>query len=183
MKTLIINGSPRENGDTAALVAHLREHLLGEVKIVSVRKSRISPCMDCRTCRRKPGCVITDDMQEIYEYLKTCDNVVIASPVHFSELTGQLLNVASRLQTYYSARYFRNEEPLLSRKKGAVILAGGGTGNPNKAYDTAVSLLHYMNAHEVFPMVCSANTDRLPAAEDRAALRDVRRAAEFLSSP
>lgn len=183
MKTLILNGSPRKKGDTAALIKHLLEHLAGEVKIVNAYDGRIAPCIDCRACRKQEGCVINDGMQEIYEYLKTCDNIVIASPIYFSELTGQLLNVASRLQTYYSARYIRCEAPLLSRKKGAVILTGGGTGNPMRAYKTASELLTYMNAAEIFPLVCSHNTDRVPAAEDREAFINVKKTAEFLSSP
>lgn len=181
MKTLILNGSPRKNGDTASLIACLAEHILGEVKIVNAYDGSISPCIDCRACRKQVGCVINDGMQEVYEYLKTCDNVVIASPIYFSELTGQLLNIASRLQTYYSARYIRHEAPMLSRKKGAVILTGGGTGDPMRAYKTASELLSYMNAAEIFPLVCSHNTDRVPAAEDRETLADVRKAAEFLS--
>lgn len=183
MKTLILNGSPRKKGDTAALISHLLEHLLGEVKIVNAYDGRIAPCIDCRACRKQEGCIINDGMQEVYDYLRTCDNVVIASPVYFSELTGQLLNAASRLQTYYSARYIRREEPLLSRKKGAVLLTGGGTGDPMRAYKTASELLSYMNAVEIFPLVCSHNTDRVPASEDREALISVRKAAEFLSRP
>lgn len=183
MKTLILNGSPRKNGDTAALISHLLENLLGKVKIVNAYDGSIAPCIDCRACRKQDGCIIKDGMQEVYEYLKTCDNVVIASPIYFSELTGQLLNIASRLQTYYSARYIQREEPLLSRKKGAVLLAGGGTGDPMRAYKTASELLSYMNVREIFPLVCSHNTDRVPAAEDREVLMNVRRAAEFLSCP
>ncbi len=181
MKTLILNGSPRKNGDTSALISMLMENLFGDVKIVNAYDGRIAPCTDCRACRKVEGCVIHDEMQEVYEYLKTCDNVVIASPVYFSELTGQLLNVASRLQIYYSARYIRKEPQLLSRKKGAVLLAAGGMGDAEKAYQTAVRLLHYMNVHEVFPMVLSANTDKLPACEDMEALIGVKNAAEFLS--
>ncbi len=181
MKTLILNGSPRKNGDTAALISFLLEHLMGEVKIVNAYDSTIAPCTDCRMCRRWEGCTINDGMQEVYEYLKTCDNVVIASPIYYSQLTGQLLNVASRFQTYFSARRFRREVPFLSRKKGAVILTGGGTGNPKYAYRTASEILSYINVYEVFPMVCSHSTDTLPAASDKAALSAVREAAEFLN--
>ena len=49
MKTLIVNGSPKENGDTEALVRELASHLDGEIRIVSHR-NRIAPCADCRYC-------------------------------------------------------------------------------------------------------------------------------------
>lgn len=183
MRTLIINGSPRKNGDTAALVAHLREHLLGEIKEIRTYDRNISPCVDCRVCRKQQGCSIEDDMQEIYSYLEVCDNVVIASPLYFTELTGSLLNVCSRLQTYFSSHYFRREEPLLSRKKGAVLMAGGGSSGCENAYKTAVCLLKCMNAQDVYPAVFAGNTDRLAAKDNREVLKAVRSAAEFLSSP
>ncbi len=183
MRTLIINGSPRKNGDTSALISHMREHLLGEIKEIRTYDSDIAPCIDCRACRTQAGCVICDGMQEIYSYLEGCDNVIIASPLYFTELTGSLLNVGSRLQTYFSAHYFRGEEPLLSRKKGAVILTGGGMGSYDGAYKTAKCLLKSMNAQDIFPAVFCGNTDRLPAKDNIEALKSVRRAAEFLSSP
>ena len=50
MKTLIINGSPRVNGNTAALIAELKKHISGEVIELSAFRSDIAPCTDCRAC-------------------------------------------------------------------------------------------------------------------------------------
>ena len=166
MKTLIFNGSPRRNGDTVSLLKHLIAQLPGEYKIVDAYRANISPCLDCRYCKKRSGCAIQDGMQEVYEYLKDCDNVLIASPVYFSELTGPMLSVGSRLQTYFCGRFFRKEESGLTPKKGAVLLVGGGDGKPDKAYETAKVLLKNMNCKEIYPMVCSHNTDRVPAIED-----------------
>lgn len=183
MKTLIINGSPRKNGDTAALTEHLKEHLLGEIKEIHTYDKKISPCIDCRMCRTNQGCAIEDEMQEIYSYLEVCDNVVIASPLYFTELTGSLLNVCSRLQTYFSSKYFRRESPLLSRKKGAVLLAAGGSSGCENAYKTALCILKCINAQDVYPAVFAGNTDTVSAKDNRDVMKAVRRAAEFLSSP
>ena len=49
-KTLIINGSPRPKGDTAALIAELKRNLKGEVVELSAFRSKIAPCVDCRSC-------------------------------------------------------------------------------------------------------------------------------------
>ncbi len=56
-------------------------------------------------------------MQETYKYIEECDNILIASPIYFSELTGALLNIGSRLQTYFCARFFRKEKPIKKAKK------------------------------------------------------------------
>ena len=80
MKTLILNGSPRVNGDTASLIRTVTEGLLGEHKVLDTYRCDISPCVDCRYCREHPGCAIQDEMQEIYDYIQQCDNILIASP-------------------------------------------------------------------------------------------------------
>ncbi len=181
MKTLILNGSPRPAGDTADLLKLLREQLRGEVKIVDAYRRDISPCVDCRYCREHPGCAIRDEMQEVYSWLEDCDNIVIASPIYFSQPTGRLLDVGSRLQTYYCARFFRKETPIAKAKRGAVILVGGGGGRAERAYETAKILLRHMNCRDVFDLVCSHNTDALPAIEDAQAVEGVKKIAAFLN--
>lgn len=173
MKTLIFNGSPRKEGDTVSLINKVIANLNGEYKIVNAYDCGIHPCVDCRYCWKNAGCCIDDGMQDIYEYIQECDNVLIASPIYFSELTGALLNVGSRLQTYFCAKFFRKEKVIEKSKKGAVILVGGGDGNLNKAYDTACCLLHHMNTYDILPAVISHDTNNRPAVNDEATLAGV----------
>lgn len=182
MKTLIINGSPRTHGDTASLIGIVREDLSGESLVLDAYRCGISPCLDCRCCRENPGCAINDEMQEIYAYIRDCDNILIASPIYFSELTGRLLDVASRLQAYFCARLFRGEEPLPKAKKGAVILVGGGDGNMDKAYDTARTLLRHMNCREIHEAVTSHSTNKRPAVQDARAVEGARSIAGFFNN-
>lgn len=181
MKTLIFNGSPRVNGDTESLIHIVIQNLEGEYKLVNAYRCNISPCIDCRYCREHSGCAISDEMQQVYDYLLNCDNILIASPIYFSELTGKLLDVGSRLQTYFSARYFRKEESRLKPKKGAVILVGGGDGKVSRPYETACVLLHHMNCHEVHEVVFSHNTDKVPAVQDEQAVRGAKEIARFFA--
>ena len=170
MKTIIFNGSPRKEGDTVSLINKVIENLIGEYKIINVYDCEIQPCIDCRYCWDNTGCCIDDKMQEVYEYIQECDNILIASPIYFSELTGALLNVGSRLQTYFCARFFRKTIPIEKPKKGGVILVGGGDGNSIKAYDTACCLLHHMNTYDILPAVVSHNTNDIPAYENEVAM-------------
>ena len=180
MKTLILNGSPRKDGDTVSLIRVITEKIVGEYKMVDAYRSNISPCLDCRFCWENKGCVINDEMQEIYQYIQECDNILIASPLYFSELTGKLLDVGSRLQTYFCARFFRKEEPIIKPKKGAVILVGGGDGHIDTAYGTACTLLHHMNCYQIHEAVYSHNTNERPAIEDDNALLGLNSILDFL---
>lgn len=170
MKTLIFNGSPREKGDTVSLINRMTEHIQGDYKIVNAYEADISPCTDCRYCWENVGCAIQDEMQIIYQYIQECDNILIASPIYFSELTGKLLDVGSRLQTYFCARFFRNEDCISKEKRGAVVLVGGGDGNMEKAYDTACTLLRHMNCTELYPLVSCHDTNKKAAIENREVL-------------
>ncbi len=182
MKTLIINGSPRRNGDTVSLVNKLTEQLNGEYKIVDAYYSDISACVDCRYCWSNNGCSINDEMTEIYDYIVECDNVVFASPIYFSQPTGKLLDVCSRFQTYFSAKHFCNQVPVTKPKKGAVILVGGGDGDPQKAYETLCGILKHINVMDVYELVGSFNTNEISVKEDEQAFENVKSLAVFLNS-
>jgi multimeric flavodoxin WrbA len=183
MKTLIINGSPRKNGDTAALIDELIRHLEGEVRVISCHDN-ISPCIDCRFCWKHEGCAIRDGMQEIYEYLTDCDNVVLASPVWFSSLSGPALNLTSRFQTYFSARRFRNAPVERKPKKGLILLAGGNAGTEVHPLEVARMILRTAGCvKEEITSVLSMNTDEVPAKDDSAALEQIRRQADRLNQP
>ena len=179
MKTLILNGSPRTNGDTSSLIDIFTEKIGSEYKIVDAYRCNISPCIDCRYCWENSGCVIDDEMQDVYKYIQDCDNILIASPLYFSELTGKLLDVGSRLQTYFGARFFRKEEPIMKSKKGAVILVGGGDGHIDKAYHTACTLLHHMKCFNIHDAVYSHNTNERPAIDDKIVLSGLNNILDF----
>lgn len=186
MKTLIFSGSPRKNGDTMALVNEFINHLEGEYKIIGAYECNIKPCIDCRYCWENDGCCVNDEMQAGYNYIQECDNILIASPLYFSELTGQLLAVTSRLQTYFCARFFRNEmlirnELIRNEKKGGVILVGGGDGSTKNAYKTARTILHHMNSKDIAPIVYSHNTNNIPSKDDIKAMKGSRKFALFFN--
>lgn len=181
MKTLIFNGSPRKDGDTGSLINKVTNAIKGDYKIVNAYTCNISACIDCRFCWKNQGCVIQDEMQDVYAYIQECDNILIASPIYFSELTGKLLDVGSRLQTYFCAGFFRKEIPIKKPKRGAVILVGGGDGSMDKAYETACTLLHHMNCHNIHKMVSFHNTNNAPAVEDKQALVGIESIIQFLN--
>lgn len=181
MKTLILNGSPRPHGDTAGLLERLLPQLSGEVRVVDAYRLQASPCIDCRFCWDHIGCALPDEMQKLYPYIEVCDNILIASPIYFSELTGKLLDLGSRLQTYYCRRYFQKAPWGIAPKKGAVILVGGGDGSHDRAFDSARILLHHMNCHDIHPLVCSHRTNTLPAVEDDVCLKGLASITEFFN--
>ena len=181
MKTLIINGSPRHSGNTAALIRELKAHLEGEVVELSAFYSDIAPCVDCRGCWETAECVIHDQMQVIYD--DDFDQVVVASPVYFGTLPGAVLSLMSRLQPWHAAVYFL-KNPLGQRpKKAAAILTAGGKGNQERAYHHLRAFFKMLNARGFQDhLACSPNTDTLEADQDEQAKAQVRAIAAWLNS-
>ena len=173
MKTLILNGSPHQNGDTAALLAELKKELGGEFVEIDAYRAKIAPCVDCRACWKKPGCVIKDEMDQVYRAMDDCDAVVVASPIYFSMLTGPLLSLASRLQAIYTAGRFLKVNLRGRKKAGGVLMAGGGDGSFHKALEMAECMLRFMGAASE-GYAAALHTDACPAAQDEEALEAVR---------
>jgi multimeric flavodoxin WrbA len=180
MRTLIFNGSPRINGNTSSLVAALKAGLCGDVKIVRAYDCNVKACIDCRYCWEHDGCSQKDGMQEIYGYIQECDNIVIASPMQFTEISGQLLAVLSRLQTYWSARFFRKTEPVEKKKLGGIIVVGGANLPVRKAEDTAKVLLREMNAAPVIT-IYSKNTNEIDSINDLEVMAGIEKMAQALN--
>ena len=180
MKTVIINGSPRMNGDTAALIDILKDAVHGEHKQFNVYDGSIRPCIDCRACHVNDQCSIQDAFSELLDAIDDADVIVLASPVYFSELTGPLLSVASRLQYVWVSNNIRHR-PVISAKprRGIIVLTGGGQGSVDKALHTATCLLRQMGAQSI-DSVCSLHTDCLPARQDEEAKRTIRELADTL---
>ncbi len=179
-KTLIINGSPRPNGDTATLINELKKHLTGEVVEISAYRSKIAPCVDCRGCWKTAKCVVQDDMSLIYN--DDFDNVVLASPVYYMTLPGPVLSLMSRFQPQHAAMFFLNIPLNLRPKKGGLILTAGGKGNADGAAHHIRVFFRQMGAtgYEEHA-VKSLKTDDLPAAQDVQALEDAKRLAEWFN--
>lgn len=172
MKTLIINGSPRKEGETAALLRAYRSGLSGEVTELNTFALAIPPCTDCRACRSLKRCVKNDGMGEVESLLAACDRVVIASPVWMGSLPAPLLALGSRLQW----RWYCKEE--LPPKEGAVLLTAGGSGDVDGARRSAELMLRLMGVRGEIPTVESLHTDTCPAARDEKALAEVKKIAK-----
>ena len=97
---LILQGSPRKNGNTSILCdefARGAEEAGNSVEKIQVITKKINGCLGCNGCQRNGGtCVQKDDMTEIYEKILAADVVVLASPIYYYTWTAQLKAVIDR---------------------------------------------------------------------------------------
>ena len=99
-RILVLLGSPRQKGNTAlmaeAFIKGARE-AGNSVTAYSIGKREIRPCKACDYCQKHGGeCVQKEDMRELYELLQSHDTLVMASPVYYLGMPGNLKNVIDR---------------------------------------------------------------------------------------
>lgn len=101
-KIVILNGSPRKNGNTSALVKSFTEgaeSVGNEVTEFFLDDMNIHGCKGCfggHSSRECP-CVQKDDMNQIYPAVKACDVVVLATPLYYWTMSGQIRTALDRL--------------------------------------------------------------------------------------
>ena len=95
MKVLILQGSPRANGNTAWMAEEFKkvaEAAGYEVTLVNVAKKKIAGCLACEYCHNKGNgaCIQKDDMQELYPLMAEAEALVLAGPIYYFTLSAQI---------------------------------------------------------------------------------------------
>ena len=135
MKIIVLNGSPRKNGNTAQLVSAFTrgaEEAGNEVTAFFLDKMCIHGCKGCFGGGKDPDhpCVQRDDMEQIYSVYRTADVVVLASPLYYWTVSGQLKTAFDRLFAVAECdKDYRN--PI---KKCVLLMAAEGSGYEETAY-------------------------------------------------
>ena len=130
MNILILQGSPRANGNTAWMAEEFRkaaEAAGHKVTLVDVSHKKIAGCLACEYCHGKGNgaCVQKDDMQELYPLLTEAEVLVLAAPIYYFTLSAQIQAPIQRI-------YNMNNPPKV--KKMALLMS---SYSPN-VYDGAI---------------------------------------------
>ena len=106
MKVLMINGSPRANGNTAIALDEMRKVFEKEgvdVEIVRVGSQAVRGCVACNRCAETGKCVFDDVVNELAPKFEEADGLVVASPVYYASANATLIAVLDRL--FYSTSF------------------------------------------------------------------------------
>ena len=103
-KVLILSASPRKGGNSDLLCdqfAKGAEEAGHQVEKIRVQEKKIAPCLACYGCRNTGVCVQKDDMVDILDKLVKADVLVLATPVYFYSMDGQLKTLIDRTLPRY----------------------------------------------------------------------------------
>lgn len=146
MKIIVLNGSPRPSGNTAAMVdafvsgAKESGH---EITVVPVCQRKIAGCLACEYCHTKGdrACIQKDDMQEIYPILDKADMIVLASPVYYHSFTGQLQCAINRI--------YALDKPKNLKKAALILSSGSDEVYGGAIYEYQNSFLDYLKLEDM----------------------------------
>lgn len=124
MKVLLINGSPKKEGNTYIALHEVQKTLEAEgieTELIHVGNKNIRGCIACNRCAELGKCVVDDMVNEVAPKFEQADGIVVGSPVYYASPNGTLLSFLDRL--FYSARFDK------SMKVGAAVAVArrGGT--------------------------------------------------------
>ena len=129
MKVLMLNGSPRANGNTAAALEEMASVFRQEgieAEIVHVGNLPIRGCTACGGCYKTGKCIFDDPVNEVAEKFREADGLVLGSPVYYASANATLMAFVQRL--FYSTRFPK------TMKVGASVCAAR-RGGLSAAYD------------------------------------------------
>lgn len=122
-KVLMINGSPRENGNTALAFSEM-EKVFDELGVdyenIQIGKMDVRGCIACGKCRETGKCVFNDIVNELSSKFEEADGLVIGSPVYYGSANGTLMAVLQRM--FYSSHFDK------SLKVGASVVSARRSG-------------------------------------------------------
>lgn len=98
-KILILGGSPRKGGNSDILCDEFRkgaEAAGHTVEKIRLQEKKINYCLACYGCRATGKCVQKDDANEIIDKMKAADVIVLATPVYFYSMSGQMKTIIDR---------------------------------------------------------------------------------------
>ena len=106
---VILNGSPRLNGNTSWLINQLTNTMTKSsahnVQVLQLHEYQIKPCQACDWCMNEYplSCILQDDMNSLYPTLLDADTIVFASPIYWFHYSAQLKLVIDRLYALHVA--------------------------------------------------------------------------------
>ncbi len=128
MKILALNGSPKKNGNTHAVLELIEKEALSqdvEIEIINIGDKNIHGCIACEYCKRseEKKCVFKEDiLNEVVEKMADADGIIIGSPVYYAGINGTLKSFLDRA-FYSNSQRFKYKVGFgftVSRRSGEV---------------------------------------------------------------
>lgn len=177
MKVLIINGSPKSNGNTSIALREMEKVFAQEgieTELLHIGNQDIRGCIACNGCAEKGRCVFDDLVNQAAPKFEACDGLVVGSPVYFASANATLVAFLTRL--FYSTHFDK------TMKVGAAV-AVARRGGLSATFDELNKFFTISGMPVASSQYWNSIHGRLPgeAAQDEEGLQTMRTLAKNMS--
>ena len=184
MKTLVLMGSPRLQGNTAELCKPFMEELQSngaQVRYVTLVDKKINPCKGCYSCQQvdgEYGCCQADEMP--VSDILWADLIILATPIYAWYCAAPMKNVLDR-HYGFNKFYGSAEGSLWAGKKVAILATHGYEGAyATDPFEMGVERLCKHSNLEYMGLYSVQDEDDLASFQTEGAVRGVREFARKL---
>ncbi|SDB35231.1 flavodoxin family protein [Eubacterium oxidoreducens] len=104
MKTIILNGSPRKNWNTAQMLQSVQkgaQSVGAQTEYIDLYSLNYTGCRSCMACKRKEAercrCFWKDDLSLVIDKIFSADAMFLGSPIYLGNVTSQVYALIERL--------------------------------------------------------------------------------------
>ncbi len=169
---LAISSSPRREGNSELLLESFVRGVQEQgwkASTIRLNGLKFKPCQACDKCASTGECILNDDMQTVYPKIGSSDAIVMATPIYFGSVSGQLKTFIDRFQCWWHAKYKLGRPPVREEEgRPAFFICVGGLRNKQ----------HCENAYSVAKVFCNVINFNLldwlcfRGVDDKGAIRD-----------
>jgi multimeric flavodoxin WrbA len=153
MRVIGFNGSPRKQWNTATLLGKALEGAASqgaETELIHLYDLDFKGCISCFSCKTKDSksygrCAVQDDLTPVFSKIETADAIILASPIYFGNVTGEMKSFMERLLFPYLTYTNPPQSLFPNRIKTGFIYTMNITEEQIKEY----GYFHLFTHHEI----------------------------------
>jgi putative NADPH-quinone reductase len=152
MNIVCLLGSPRDKGNSATIAKRFcetAEKLGSEVKTFALNNLNYQGCQGCMLCKTKlDRCALKDDLTEVLDAIRETDTLVLASPVYYWDVSGQLKTFLDRTFSFLVPDFITNPiKGRLTPGKKLVLILAQNNPDPNSFSDIFPKFDYFFKAY------------------------------------
>lgn len=179
MNITIFTGSGHSNSACFKLAQKINQDFISNerLSLYDAVDLNVNDCLGCDYClAHQNECVISDDMEEIYENIRQADKIIIISAVYFSNIPSVLKRIIDRCQMFYNLKDRSDIKP----KDVLAICLGGAPGYSGQfdAFEQTYRVLFPDFNAKLFDFIKVPNTDKVDIFSDQETLDKINEAVQ-----
>lgn len=186
IKAVVINASPRKSGNSSHISEYIMKRLEGNAEIIylNLRDMEFTGCIDCGYCKRNKGCVIKDDLHDMYSLFDESDITITVTPIYFDGTPWKLKAMIDRMQAIYNSKYVLKDSLIdRSKQRSGFAVCHAGAPEYETQFEGNRNVLQFMYRSintELAEHINAADTDIAAVYENKTILSQIDRCIDQL---